>query len=178
MQIQYNNQKKKKKKKKKKKNNNNNNNCGILRNFGLSTLLLNITVIHTYFVLSYCCTKRVKFIWATTWENVPSDLSAQRRLKIRAFVVLIKNYCILGYAECPREESGQIANAQADLNLRWVHMSEDTVFMFRPGHFTFCKFESNRTTPIVKALKIFQMSKSVHKEVLGNAFCSVTLPDR
>ena len=43
------------------------------------------------------------------------------------FVVRIKKRCILGYSKCAQWRFwSDCANAQADLNLRWAHMSEGT----------------------------------------------------
>ena len=45
---------------------------------------------------------------------------------IIVFVVCIKKLCILGCPDAPSEDSDQTANAQADLNLHWVHMFDVT----------------------------------------------------
>ena len=45
----------------------------------------------------------------------------------RSLITVLKKLCILGYAKCAqRRFRSACANAQADLNLRWAHMSEDT----------------------------------------------------
>ena len=45
---------------------------------------------------------------------------------IRVFVVHMKKVFILGYPKKHSEDSNQNVNAQADLNLHWVYMSEGT----------------------------------------------------
>ena len=53
-----------------------------------------------------------------------SNRSAHPRSLIRVFVVRKKKLCILGYPKCAqRRFRSDCANAQADLNLRWAHMS-------------------------------------------------------
>ena len=75
------------------------------------------------------------YIWATTWENVLSDMRAWRRLKsacaflqsYQSLFVHKKMFCILGDPKCAQWRFwSDCANAQADLNLRWAHMSEGT----------------------------------------------------
>ena len=67
-------------------------------------------------------------------ETVPSDMCDQRRHKsvytsaqIRILVILMRKLCILGYPKCAHWRIwSDCANAHADLNFRWAHMSEDT----------------------------------------------------
>ena len=71
---------------------------------------------------------------ASTWdaklENVPSDISVQRRLKsdcASALSVRMKKLCILGYPKCAKWRFWpDFTNAQADLNLRRAQLSEGT----------------------------------------------------
>ena len=67
--------------------------------------------------------------WVSTGENVPSDVrqtKTQISLCIRAvssvFVLRMKTICIVGHPKCA--QLLDCANAQADLNLRWTHLSE------------------------------------------------------
>ena len=72
-----------------------------------------------------------KFIrWIATWENVTSDMCAQRRLKSAcASGCLISLRCphedtlVLSYQWRVWEDCG---HAQADVNLRWTQLSEGT----------------------------------------------------
>ena len=58
--------------------------------------------------------------------NEVSDQTAHSRSLIRVFVVRMKKLCILGYPKCAQGRFRSVcANAQADLNLRWAHISED-----------------------------------------------------
>ena len=76
--------------------------------------------------------QRVKNIHAATWENVPSDMCCQWRLKSACvfaawsdFVAHMIELCILGYPECTQWWFwSDCSNAQADLYLRWVCMCE------------------------------------------------------
>ena len=96
---------------------------------------------HTLIRVLHACAYKVHVppwwcIWAAAWENVPSDMSAQRRLKlacayprslIRVFFVRMKKLWIICYTkQDPWWFWSDCANAQADLNLRWAHMSEGT----------------------------------------------------
>ena len=59
------------------------------------------------------------------------SMKTQISLRIRAvwsvFVVHMKKHSILGYPKCAEGRfRSDCANAQADLNLRWEHMSEGT----------------------------------------------------
>ena len=64
-----------------------------------------------------------KLMWdnrASTWENVPSDICIQRRLKsvctsasLRVFVVSLKDICILSYRKCAQWQFRSVcANVQ------------------------------------------------------------------
>ena len=76
--------------------------------------------------------QRVKNICAATWENAPSDMCCQWRLKSACvfaawsvFVAHMIELCILGYPECTQWWFwSDCSNAQADLYLRWVCMCE------------------------------------------------------
>ena len=65
-------------------------------------------------------------------RTASSDLFAQRILKSACastqsvhFVICMKKLCILGYLNCAQWRFwSDCANAQADLNLRWAHMSD------------------------------------------------------
>ena len=58
-------------------------------------------------------------------SNEDSNQHAHPRSLIRIFIVRRKKLCILCYPNTPKKDSDQ--NAQSDLNLRWVHMSEGTL---------------------------------------------------
>ena len=59
--------------------------------------------------------------------NEDSNQSTHPRSLIRAFVVRKEELCVLGYPKCAQPRfCSDCANAQADLNLRWAHMSEGT----------------------------------------------------
>ena len=76
-------------------------------------------------------------VGVTKWENVTSYLlesptKTQISLCIRAvwsvFVICLKKLCILGYLNHAQWRFwSDCANAQADLNLLWAHMSEGTL---------------------------------------------------
>ena len=54
-----------------------------------------------------------------------SDQTAHPRSLIRVYFDRMKKCCILGYPKCSQWRFGSAcANAQADLNLRWGHMSD------------------------------------------------------
>ena len=61
-------------------------------------------------------------------------MCTQRRLKLACLSVqsdlsllsACRNYTSLAIQNAPKEGFDQIANAQADLNLHWVHMYKDT----------------------------------------------------
>ena len=57
--------------------------------------------------------------------NKNSNQPAHPRSLIRVFVFRMKILCILGY---PVKILTDCANAQADLNLYWAHMSEGTFY--------------------------------------------------
>ena len=66
------------------------------------------------------------FIWAATWESVPSASCVQRRLVI-VFIVHIKKLSIIDYPKCAQWRFWlDCAFAQSDQNLHWAHMSEGT----------------------------------------------------
>ena len=92
-----------------------------------------------YCLMSFCETYakqiNVRVHWASTWENVPSDVFVQRRLKLacafsrsdQSLRCPHEETFILGYPKCAQWRFwSDCANAQADLNLRWAHMSEGT----------------------------------------------------
>ena len=57
--------------------------------------------------------------------NEDSNEPANACSLISVFIVRIKKLCILGYPKCVQWRFwSDCANAQADLNLRWAHMSE------------------------------------------------------
>ena len=59
--------------------------------------------------------------------NENSNQPAYPRSLIRVFVLRMKKLCILGYPKCAQWRFwSDCAKAQADLNLRWAHMSEGT----------------------------------------------------
>ena len=96
--------------------------------------------------LSYFLGK-IRNIWATTWESVPSDIWSKEdsnqlvhsRSLIRDIVVRMKKFCILGYPKCVQWRFwSDYANAQADLNLRLAHMSEG-MFSHFVAHFFILK---------------------------------------
>ena len=63
----------------------------------------------------------------TCAPNEDSNHPAHARNRIRAFIVRMKKLCILGYPKCAQWRFwSACANAQADLNLRWAHMSACT----------------------------------------------------
>ena len=63
----------------------------------------------------------------TCASNEDSNQPAHPRSLIRAFVVRMKKPCIPGFPKCDQWRFwSDCANAQADLNLRWAHMSEGT----------------------------------------------------
>ena len=67
---------------------------------------------------------------AYRWIYAPiddSDQSAHPHSLIRVFVVRVKKLCVLGYPKCSQWRFwSDCADAQVDLNLRWVYMSEGT----------------------------------------------------
>ena len=80
----------------------------------------------------------ILYIYKTaTWENAPTDMCATEDSNqhayppslIRVFIVCMKKLCILSYLLSrmhQRRFRSDCANAQSDLNLRWLHMSEGT----------------------------------------------------
>ena len=68
--------------------------------------------------------------WASPWENVPNkNQLAHLHSLSRVFIVCMKKLCILGYPKCVQWRFwSACANAQADQNLRWVHIFEDFLF--------------------------------------------------
>ena len=60
-------------------------------------------------------------------SNEDSDQPAHPRCLIRVFIVRMKKLCILSYLKCAQCRFwSDCANVQADLNLRWSHLSEGT----------------------------------------------------
>ena len=61
----------------------------------------------------------------TCAPNKDSNQSAHPRSLNRVSIVRIKKFCILDYPKCAQQRFRlACANAQADLNLCWAHMSE------------------------------------------------------
>ena len=59
--------------------------------------------------------------------NEDSNQPAHPRSLIRVFVIRMKIRCTFGYPKCAQWKFwSACANAQADLNFRWAHMSEGT----------------------------------------------------
>ena len=79
------------------------------------------------------------FIWAVTWENAPCVVHRTKTrisLRIRTFVSM-KKLCILGYPKCAQWRFwSDCANAQADLNLRWAHISKLRFLPLQPKLYT------------------------------------------
>ena len=66
-------------------------------------------------------------IYRTSASSNDSDQPLYSRCLIRVFVVRMKKLCILGYPKCAQCIFWlDCANAKADLNIRWAHMSEIT----------------------------------------------------
>ena len=53
--------------------------------------------------------------------------SAHRRSLIWASLSALRSFTLLAIQNAPSEDSDQPAHAQADLNIRWAHMSESTI---------------------------------------------------
>ena len=66
----------------------------------------------------------------TFWNVCPNedfDQPALSRSLIKVFIFRMKKLCILGYPKCDQWRFwSHWANAQANLNLRWAHMSDGT----------------------------------------------------
>ena len=68
--------------------------------------------------------------YAAMWENVPTDMPAQRRLKSacpfsqsdQSSMPSWSNLASLAIQNAPSEDSDQTAHARSDLNLHWVHV--------------------------------------------------------
>ena len=76
--------------------------------------------------------QREKTYLVTCEPNEDSNQPAHPRCLIRVFVVRMKKLCILAYPKCGQWRFwSDCANAQADLNLRWPHMSEGTFMRLR-----------------------------------------------
>ena len=61
----------------------------------------------------------------TFWHVLPSKTLINLRNLIRVIVIHIRKLCIIGYPECAQwQVLSDCANAQADLPVRWPHMSE------------------------------------------------------
>ena len=67
---------------------------------------------------------REKTYLLTCAPNKDSNQPAHPRSLTRVFVIRIKKLCIIGYTKYANTK--YCANAQADLNLRWAHMSDGT----------------------------------------------------
>ena len=75
-----------------------------------------------------CFVQRIvnkRITWAAMWVNIPyEDLNQHLSCLIRVFVVRMMTHCSLGYLKYTlRRIWSDGANAQADLNLHWAHMS-------------------------------------------------------
>ena len=77
----------------------------------------------------------IEYICVSTWENVPSTCApdedsnqpAHQRSPIRVFVARLKKRFIIDYPKRAQWRFwSDCANAQSDLNLRWVRMFEGT----------------------------------------------------
>ena len=67
-----------------------------------------------------------------TFQNEDSNQPAHPRGLIEVFVVLMKKLCILGHPKCAQGRFwSDWANAQANLNLRWTHISEGIFWTLR-----------------------------------------------
>ena len=70
---------------------------------------------------------RAKTYRLTCSPNNHSNQHAHLRSLIRAFIVRMKKLCIRWYPKCAKRRFwSDCANAQADLNLRWTHISKGT----------------------------------------------------
>ena len=75
----------------------------------------------------------LQFIWAAAWQNHQNDVCAHQRLRSAWTCTLVvwweSSLCTQGIAKDPvllqvdSEDWSDWADAQADLNLRWAHMS-------------------------------------------------------
>ena len=71
--------------------------------------------------------KREKTYLITCAPNEDSNQPAHPRSLIRVFAVRMTKLCILGYPTCAKWRFwSACANAQADLNLHWAHLSKGT----------------------------------------------------
>ena len=60
------------------------------------------------------------------WPNEDSNQPVHPGSLIRVVIVSMKTLCIFGYPKCTQQRfRSDCAFAQSDLNLCWVHMSED-----------------------------------------------------
>ena len=80
----------------------------------------------------YFCAQNVRHIWAASWQNQQSECAPSKDSSqpghppslIRVFAVRMKKPWILSYPlSAQRRLWSDWADAQADLSLRWVHMS-------------------------------------------------------
>ena len=99
----------------------------------LNIMIIDIYTINIMFRLDKW--KEVLWIWVATCDSVVSDMWVQQRLKspcvsrsfIRVIVVHIKNFSIHGYSKQSKWRFLlDCENVQADLNIRWLHVSEST----------------------------------------------------
>ena len=76
------------------------------------------------------CTQCLKCIWAVTWQNQQSDCGPSEDSDqpghlpslIRVFAVHMKKPWVLSYPLSAQQRlQSDLADAQADLNLRWAH---------------------------------------------------------
>ena len=113
----------------------------------------------------------------TCAPNEDSDQTAHPRSLIRVSVVRMKKLCLFGYPKCAQWRFwSDCANAQADLNLLWVHMSEDMLFFF------FSRCGSKVPYSELHALKFTsayaQLVIMVYRSYKGHTFCSVHVLQR
>ena len=94
--------------------------------------------------------QRVRTYLLTYAPNEDSDQLAHSRSLIRVFVVRMKKVWILGYPKCAQWRFwSDCANAQADLNLRWAHMSKGTFYDFVARLFWLIELGFNDTSTLV-----------------------------
>ena len=87
--------------------------------------------------LTYLLPAKFIFVWASLWENVPSAMCIQERLKSTCALAqsnqyslsAIRNLASLAIQNAQWRFWSACAYAQADLKLRWAHMSKGTFFL-------------------------------------------------
>ena len=99
----------------------------IVRIHRLNSGIFELVWHNVLFLLSSNKLQHEKTFIQTGAPNEDSNLHAHSCNLIRVFVVHMKNCCIPGYPKCAQGRFwSDCANAQADLNLRWAHMSKGT----------------------------------------------------